>query len=362
MSIEQKIAEILAESRKQQLDEANPATKNAVAGDQKPIHKGPTSDEMSKEVKPSGSGNTPAENVVRKGDAVKAQGETANPDNARNAVKDEDELTVHGTEHKINPANRHAVAGDHSVVRKGDAVKGLKEDLDAMFSGSDLSEEFMTKAATIFESAVMSRVNAEVARLEEEFEASVAETVAEEIEGIVEQVDGYLGYIAEQWMKENEIALERGVKNDILEGFVSGLKDLFEEHYIDVPEEKYDLLGEMEETISELEAKLNEEVAANVKLTKAVSEAKRNEIIASISEGLTATESEKFNSLVNEIAFEDTDSFETKAKTIRESYFTKTTSGVTSVVTDSPVEVLTESGAKKVDLKMSAYLSALNNQ
>ena len=392
MSIEQKIAEILAESRKKQLDEANPATRNAEPGDQKPIHKGPTSDEMSKEVKPSGSGNTPAEHIIRKGTAVKPGHEEQNPDNSRAFLDHEDNLGEEGDEgeteehdvqdkRKSNPAARHAVDGDKAVVRKGDAIDrgdeekgdgpmvsvrpkgdGIKEDLDAMFNGSDLSEDFKTKAATIFEAAVMSRVNAEVARLEEEFEASVAETVAEQIEGIVEQVDGYLGYIAEQWMKENEIALERGVKNDILESFVAGMKDLFEEHYIDVPEEKYDLLGEMEETISELEEKINEQVAANVELTKVVNEAKRNEIIASISEDLTATETEKFNSLVNEIAFEDTESFETKAKTIRESYFTKTTSGVKSVVTDSPVEVLTESGAKTVDRKMSAYLSALNSK
>jgi hypothetical protein len=398
MSIEQKIAEILAESRKKQLDEANPATKNAEPGDQKPIHKGPTSDQRSKEVKPTGSGNTPAEHSH----LLDQGSHEANPDNARAFLDHEDNLGEEGDEGEVaktdvqdkrssNPAARHAVAGDKAVVRKGDAIdrgdeeegdgpkvpvrpsgkvsdkkdhsdQGIKEDIDAMLSGEELSEEFKTKAATIFEAAVMSRVNAEVARLEEEFEASVAQTVAEQIEGIVEQVDGYLGYIAEQWMAQNEIALERGVKNDILESFVDGLKGLFEEHYIDIPEEKYDLLGEMEETISELEAKINEQVAANVELTKVVSEAKRNEIVASISEGLTATETEKFNSLVNEIAFEDSAAFETKVKTIRESYFTKTTSGVKSVVTDSPVEVLTESGAKVVDAKMSAYLSVLNNK
>jgi Fe2+ transport system protein B len=232
-----------------------------------------------------------------------------------------------------------------------------------MFGTDDLSEEFKTKAATIFEAAVMSRVTAEVARLEEEFEAKVATTVAEEIEGIVEQVDGYLGYIAEQWMTQNEIALERGIKSDILESFVDGLKGLFEEHYIDVPEEKYDLLGEMETEISDLKSKIDEQVAANVELTKSVNEAKRNEIVKTVSEGLTDTEAEKFAGLVAEVAFDDAETYETKVKTLRESYFTtKTTSGVTSVVTDTPVEVITESGSKKVDPKMSAYLSALNNK
>ena len=339
MSIEQKIAEILAESKAKQLDEAKLAgaetgkkdvTANSAGGDKEPI---------------------------RQGNAVPNGGETPNPDNARNNV-DKEKEAEQAPSGSMNPHN-----GDQSPVRQGNAVKGMKEDLDAMFGADDLSEEFKTKAATIFEAAVMSRVTAEVARLEEEFEAKVATTVAEEIEGIVEQVDGYLGYIAEQWMTQNEIALERGIKSDILESFVDGLKGLFEEHYIDVPEEKYDLLGEMEETISELKSKIDEQVAVNVELTKEVNEAKRNEIVKEISEGLTDTEAEKFAGLVAEVAFEDTETFETKIKTLRESYFTtKTTSGVTSVVTDTPVEVITESGSKVVDAKMSAYLSVLNNK
>lgn len=339
MSIELKIASILAESKQKRLAEAKLAgaeggskstKENAQAGDQA---------------------------VMRNGNAVPNGGETPNPDNARNNVDNEKDAEE-GPEGSMNPKN-----GDQAIVRKGDAVKGMKEDLDAMFGADDLSEEFKTKAATIFEAAVMSRVTAEVTRLEEEFEAKVADTVAEEIEGIVEQVDGYLGYIAEQWMTQNEIALERGIKSDILESFVNGLKGLFEEHYIDVPEEKYDLLGEMEETISELNSKIDEQVAANVKLTKTVNEAKRSELIKIVSEGLTDTEAERFAGLVAEVAFDDTETYKTKVKTLRESYFTtKTTSGVQSVVTDTPVEVLTESGSKKVDPKMSAYLSALNNK
>ena len=347
MSIEQKIAEILAESKskQEQVDEAkfagkeggsNSAKQDAASGDQTPIRS--------------------AQNNVPNG------GETPNPDNARNNVDHENEIAG-ATTKKLNPANSSAVAGDQTPVRKGTAVKGMKEDIDAMLGDEELSEEFKTKAATIFEAAVMSRVTAEVARLEEEFEAKVADTIAEEIEGIVEQVDGYLGYIAEQWMTQNEIALDRGIKSDILEGFVEGLKGLFEEHYIDIPEEKYDLLGEMENTIDELKSKIDEQVAANVELTKTVNEAKRNDIVKTVSEGLTDTEAEKFAGLVAEVAFDDAETYESKVKTLRESYFTtKTTSGVTSVVTDTPVEVITEAGSKSVDPKMSAYLSALNNK
>jgi hypothetical protein len=339
MSIEQKIAEILAESKAKQLDEAKLAgaetgkkdvTAHSAGGDKEPI---------------------------RQGNAVPNGGETPNPDNARNNVTDEKDAEDAPTG-SMNPHN-----GDQKPVRNGNAVKGMKEDLDAMFGTDELSEEFKTKAATIFESAVMSRVTAEVARLEEEFEAKVATTVAEEIEGIVEQVDGYLGYIAEQWMTQNEIALERGIKSDILESFVDGLKGLFEEHYIDVPEEKYDLLGDMEDQISALKSKIDEQVAANIELTKSINEAKRSEVVKTVSEGLTDTEAEKFAGLVAEVAFEDAETYETKVKTLRESYFTtKTTSGVTSVVTDTPVEVITEAGSKVVDAKMSAYLSVLNNK
>ena len=332
MSIEQKIAEILAESKKQQLDEmklagaeggSKSAKENSAGGDTAPIRD--------------------AQNNVPNG------GETPNPDNARNNVQDEKDAED-APKGKMNPHN-----GDQKPV------KPMKEDIDAMLSGEELSEEFKTKAATIFEAAVMARVTAEVTRIEEEFEAKLAEQVEQNTQGIIEQVDGYLGYIAEQWMAQNEIALEQGMKSEILEGFVNGLKDLFEEHYIEVPEERYDVLGEMENTIADLKSKIDEQVAANVELTKTLAEAKRTEIVKTVSEGLTDTETEKFLSLANEIAYEDSESFESKLKTIRESYFTaKQLTEVKSVVTDAPVEVLTEEKKTNLDPVMAQYLSALN--
>jgi uncharacterized coiled-coil protein SlyX len=317
MSIEQKIAEILAESKQKQLSE-----------------------------------QVADETVIVAEEEIKPAAEVANPDNARNNVDDEDEA-ANATSKKANVVTAKAEAGDQSVI------KGVKEDVDALLNGEDLSEEFKQKAETIFEAAVMNRVKAEVARLEEEFEAKLQESVAQNVEGLVEQVDGYLGYVAEQWIAQNEIALERGMKSEILEGFVDGLKGLFEEHYIDVPEERFDVLGEMEQRLEELEAKLNEQVATNIELSKTLAEAKRGEIVKTVSEGLTDTQAEKFMGLVEELSYEDAETFETKVKTIRENYFTtKATAGVASVVTDAPVEALTES--KKLDPVMSAYLSALN--
>ena len=333
MSIEQKIAEILAESKK--LNEAKFAgaeggsdstTGNAAAGDQA---------------------------VIRQGDAVPAQSPEANPDSARNNKQDEKEAEQAPTG-KMNPHN-----GDQSPVRKG--ATSVKEDIDALMNGEELSEDFRAKATTIFEAAVTTRVAEEVARIEEEFAAKLAEQVEQNTQGIVEQVDGYLGYIAEQWIAQNEIALERGMKSEIMESFILGMKDLFEEHYVEIPEERYDVLGEMENTVAELEAKLNEQVEANIALTKSLTEAKQAELVKSISEGLTDTETEKFLGLVEELSFEDVASFEQKLKTIRENYFTTKTIAEQSVVTDAPVEMLAEEvAAKPLDPKMSAYLSVLN--
>jgi len=337
MSIEQKIAEILAESK--QLDEfkvhgteggTDSGKDGAQAGDQSPIR--------------DASNNVPTSNPAQ------------NADNDRNDVKDQNDAE-NATAKKSNPATAKAVAGDQAVIRTGTSVK---EDVDALLNGEELSEEFRAKAETIFEAAVMTRVKSEVARIEEEFEAKLQESVAQNVEGIVEQVDGYLGYIAEQWMTQNEIALERGMKSDILEGFIGGLKNLFEEHYIDIPEEKFDVLGEMESKIDELEAKLNEQVAANIELSKTLAESNRTEIVKTVSEGLTDTETEKFMSLVEELSYEDQASFETKVKTIRENYFTTKAATVSSVVTDAPVEALTEEVSKKLDPAMSAYAAQLN--
>lgn len=338
MSIEKKIAELLAESRKaQELEEekvkpdgkesgAKDVTAHAAAGDQ---------------TNPS------------KGDAVKPTAGEANPDNARNNVQDEKQAEeVKGG--SMNPHN-----GDQSAVRKGDAVKaGVKEDMDALFTGEELTEEFKEKATTIFESAVMVRVKEEVARLEEEYASRLEEETAKQIEGLVEQVDGYLGYIAEQWIKQNEIALENGIKSEIVESFINGMKGLFEEHYIDVPAEKYDVLADMSETIATLEEKLDETVAANVELTKQISESTRAQIVSEAAEGLSDVEAEKFQGLVEELSFESAETFEQKVKTLRESYFTKRSQAeVKSVVTDTPVEELTEE--KKIDPTMARYLSAL---
>jgi hypothetical protein len=235
----------------------------------------------------------------------------------------------------------------------------VSEDVAALVNGEELSEEFKTKAATIFEAAVVTRVKQEIAKLEEEFDAKLQEEVESIKEGMVEKVDGYLNYVVEQWMIDNELALESGMRADIMESFVSGMKGLFEQHYIEVPEEKFDVLADLQEEAESTKAKLDEQLAANVELTKKINEMTRTSTIAEASSGMADTDVEKFNALAEELSFEDIESFKTKLQTIKENYFGKKSTFVESVVTDEPVQ-LTED-VKAVDPVMAHYLRALGS-
>lgn len=253
----------------------------------------------------------------------------------------------------------------HPEVFKESFDSDYKEDIDALVSGEELTEEFKQKAATIFEAAVLTRVKQEVARLDEAYQVQLDERVEEIKEGLVEKVDGYLDYVVEQWMKDNEIALESGMKSEILEGFVSGLKGLFEQHYIEVPEEKFDVLGSMQEQIAGLTTKLDEQVETNIKLRNKLAFAQAEAVVRDLAEGLTDTDKDKFFTLVEELEFDGLNSFTKKAQTIRESYFTKKApiqEAKSYVVTDEPVVLAEETKRKQqVDPQMANYLNVLNN-
>jgi hypothetical protein len=199
----------------------------------------------------------------------------------------------------------------------------IKADVDALVGDSDLSEEFKQKAATIFEAAIKAKVKEESQRLQGEYETKLKEDTETHKAELVEKVDSYLNYVVEEWMQENKIAIERGIKGEIAEDFIGGLKKLFEDHYIDVPDEKYNVLEDQASKIEDLEKKLNEEIEKNVKLNKDNGELKKEEIIAKSSEDLTDVEAEKFNKLAEEVEYSSEEDFTSKVKTIKESYFKK---------------------------------------
>tara|TARA_Y100000593_G_scaffold41230_1_gene79178 strand:+ start:4498 stop:5724 length:1227 start_codon:yes stop_codon:yes gene_type:complete len=215
-----------------------------------------------------------------------------------------------------------------SKMKKEDEKKekelDVKEHVDALVANEkDLSEEFKDKAATIFESAIKMKVKEIAEQMEADYKNKFEEDTAKAKDELVEKVDSYLSYVVEEWMKENEIALERGIKGEIAEDFISGLKKLFEDHYIDVPDEKYNVLEDQASKIEDLEKKLNEEVAKNVELNKANGEHVRQSVLDEAAEDLTDTAKEKFSKLAEEIEYTSKEDFTKKVETIKESYFGK---------------------------------------
>ena len=201
----------------------------------------------------------------------------------------------------------------------------LSDDVKALVSSdADLSEEFKDKAATIFETAVKTRIKEQTKILEAQYEEKLASEKETVKEAMTEKVDSYLNYVVEEWMKENELAVERGIRTEIAEDFITGLKDLFKEHYIDVPEEKYNVLDDLTNQNKKLEDKLNEQIEKNVELSKKVSDADRSSIVAEISDDLADTEKEKFTSMAENVEYDSADKFREKLETIKESYFPKT--------------------------------------
>ena len=197
------------------------------------------------------------------------------------------------------------------------------EDVDALVAGEGLSEEFRVKATTIFEAAVTSRVNREVEALTEAFESTLTEEVEKIQTELAEKVDDYLSYAAESWMKVNSLQIEHGIKTEMAESFFSGLKGLFLEHNFTVPEEKFNMLDGMVEEIDDMEAKLNEQIDANISLNKRIGEFVKMEIVNECATGLAETQKEKLASLAEGVEFETEDDFRNKVNTIKESYFTR---------------------------------------
>ena len=230
------------------------------------------------------------------------------------------------------------------------------EDVDALVAGENLSEEFRQRAATIFEAAVTARVNDEVKAVTEAFEATLTEEVESIKTELAEKVDDYLTYAAQKWMEDNALAIEHGIKNEISESFFNGLKDLFIEHNMSVPEEKFNMLDGMVGELDEMEAKLNEQIDANVQLNKQLGSYIKMEIVSECAAGLAETQKEKLASLAEGVEFETEEDFRKKVETIKESYFTRKAVVETTEPTEDRGETLVEDTASGT---MSRYVDAL---
>ena len=242
----------------------------------------------------------------------------SNPDATKKVSKVSDQVTKDANDGSLPNDNKPTAASEEVEIDLSDDVKAL------VSSDADLSEEFKEKAATIFETAVKTRIKEQTKIIEAQFEEKLASETETVKEAMVEKVDSYLNYVVEEWMKENELAVERGIRTEIAEDFITGLKGLFKEHYIDVPEEKYNVLDDLTGQVKDLESKLNEQIEKNVNLSKDISESKRESLVASVSEDLADTEKEKFSSMAENVEYDSAEKFQEKLETIKESYFPKT--------------------------------------
>ena len=231
----------------------------------------------------------------------------------------------------------------------------VEEDMAALFSGEELTEEFQEKAKTIFEAAI----NSKVAQIVEDMEKKNEERIVEEIEtvksALVERVDAYLEYVSDEWLQENEIAVEHGLKSEMTESFLSGMKDLFEAHYVSIPEDKYDVVENMVNKLDEMETKLNEQIERNVSLNQRLAESTADGIVSEVAEGLALSQKEKLAQLAESVEFESEESYREKLATLKESYFGQ------NVQKETSEQVLTEETASPdYSGSMAAYMSILD--
>jgi hypothetical protein len=317
----------------------------------------------------SGNGGNPENQRPNSKEAAKTSsqkaGEVSSPEEHDGAHGAEHGEYAHPTKEEVEITDEElaeAKAERMENAKKKMKEMSCKEDIEAMFSGSDLTEEFKTKVTTIFEAAVIARAVAVAEALEEEILDAAQEALDDSKAEIEEQVDTYLNFVVENWVRENQVAIESGLRSEIVEDFISGLKNLFAENYIDVPSEKVDVVESQSEEIADLQNQVNEILNANAELTKQLASSTKTTILATASEGLTATQATKLKTLAEGVEFTTEGEYTSKLKVIREGYFEagKTVKqDVTNVVlmteSESPASVVEETTGA-----MSAYVAVLN--
>ena len=300
-------------------------------------------DDDSAKLKEPGGTLKQVKDVVNKG---------AKPAEAAKGMKEEEVLDTEETIEEEETSTEDVVAEEELVTEYD-----VEEDVNALLGGEELSEEFKEKAKTIFEAAI----NAKVAGIKEELEAQYQEKLAEEIEAakesLAERVDSYLEYVADEWFEENALAVETGLKSEMTESFLEGMKGLFEEHYVSIPEDKYDVLESMVEKLDDMETKLNEQIEKNISLNGRLSEATAEGILDQVSEGLAQTQKEKLASLSESVEFESDGQYREKLEMLKESYFSakKAPTAKTETLSEG-----VDSTPESVTGSMQNYLKALS--
>lgn len=271
-----------------------------------------------------------------------------------------DALAQIGKEAALTPSAT-APGGKPALGQMPRATLGaVKEDITAMFADEDLTEEFKESASTLFEAALTARMNLETVRLEEEY----AEALSEEVEAVKEEmttkIDQYLDYVVEQWVEDNKLAIESSLRSEIAENFMEGLYNLFAESYINVPEDRIDVLGELQAQMEELQAKLDESINTQIELQTVIDEATKEATFDEVSEGLAATQVEKLRTLAEGIEFSDADTYARKLNIIKDKYFTEGKKVVSTGVIAEEAEELTEETAAPVPAHMAHYVQSIS--
>ena len=295
---------------------------------------------------------TPGGTLKQVKDVVNKGAKAADP---MKGMKEEEELSTEET------IEEEEVTTDEVVAEAEETVEyNVEEDVNALLGGEELSEEFKEKAKTIFEAAI----NAKVAEIKEGLEAQYQEKLSEEIEAakesLAERVDSYLEYVADEWFEENALAVEAGLKTEMTESFLEGMKGLFEEHYVSIPEEKYDVLESMVEKLDDMETKLNEQIERNISLNKRLAESVADGILDQVSEGLAQTQKEKLASLSESVEFESETEYREKLETLKESYFSSKAQS-SSAKSETLSEGVDTSGTESYSDSMTAYLRTLGS-
>ena len=248
---------------------------------------------------------------------------------------------------------------EEEVQETVEAEFNVEEDVNALFAGEELSEEFQDKARTIFETAIKSKVEEVKEQIQVQYQAQLVEEVAAVKTELTERVDSYLEYVAQEWLEENQLAIEHGLKTEMTESFLTGMKSLFEDHYVTIPEEKYDVIESMVDKLDEMESKLNEQIDKNVALNKRLAESTADVIFAEVAEGLAVTQKEKLASLAENVEFDSEDTYREKLVNLRESYFPSNTSAPKKDDSDTLISEGVEEPVKQYSSRMDAYLQTL---